>query len=282
MKKLCLVASIFLFVGCSHDAYDNAIKKGNDAVLDGEYEKAQVAYELALEEKPDDSKTKELYLKLVAFNKVKDLYKQQKWDETIREANDLLTKKSLPNYLKPELHTMITNATTKVNETNTAVNSTPNETTSKTDNSNGSNATTQPVKKNEVNSKNNGKAENTKLNLQKTYLAKLNDIEESLADLDSLYKSGVTADMAEAEGETLNRWDKALNEIYQLLINELPSSEASKLKAEEREWVKEKESIATKEAAEYKGGTFENVQYMDTSARLTKDRAYELVNTYMK
>ncbi|KQL39226.1 hypothetical protein AN960_09650 [Bacillus sp. FJAT-25509] len=281
MKKLSLVLATFLLVGCSNNAYDNAMKKANDALLDGEYDKAQVAYELALEEKPDDAKTKGIYVKLVKFNKVKDLFKQQNWDKTIKEGNELLNKKSLPNYLKTELTAMVNNATDKVDESKTVASTTTDETSSHTDDSNGSTDTTQLVQTNEQNSTETGEVENNKLNLQQTYLTKLNDIEASMTDLDSLYKSGITKDMVEAEGEKLNRWDTALNEIYQVLMRELPSSEASKLKVEERAWVKEKERIATNEAAEYKGGTFENVQYMNSLARLTKERAYELVNSYM-
>ncbi|MFB7142116.1 lysozyme inhibitor LprI family protein [Gottfriedia sp. NPDC056225] len=281
MKKLILVVVIFLLAGCSNEAYDKSLKKGNEALRKGEYDKAQVAYELALEEKPDDTNTKEIYIKLVEFNKVKDLYEQQKWDEAIKEGNDLLNEKSVPNYLRTELNTIINNSTANLKKSDTAVNTAPNNTTSKTDDSKGSTATNQPVEKNESKSTDKGNAEKNKVNLQKKYLTKLNKIDKSMSDLDYLYKKGITSELTQAETEKLNRWDKALNEIYQILMKMLPSSDASNLKGEERTWVKEKESIAKKEAAKYQGGTFENVQYLNSLGRLTKERAYKLVYTYM-
>lgn len=122
---------------------------------------------------------------------------------------------------------------------------------------------------------------NNKDNLQKNkYLEKLNKIESGLSDLDS-YKAGTTLDMKYAATEEYNRWDTALNEIYETLKNTLSSADMSKLEKEELEWISEKEKKAKEEADLYKGGTLEGVVHTTSLAKSTKDRCYKLVNDYM-
>ena len=53
MKKFIMSAFIFVafLAGCSNDeAYSNALQKGNDYITSEEYQKAESAFELALDE----------------------------------------------------------------------------------------------------------------------------------------------------------------------------------------------------------------------------------------
>ncbi len=114
------------------------------------------------------------------------------------------------------------------------------------------------------------------------YINKLNSTEEGMSDLDYLYKSGTNGELVEAEYTRLKRWDNMLNEIYSLLKTQLPESEMNELKSKQRSWIEYRDKTAENEASENIGGSLYNVVYNSSLARLTKERCYELVNTYMK
>ncbi len=113
------------------------------------------------------------------------------------------------------------------------------------------------------------------------YINKLNSVEEGMSDLDYLYENGVTAEMNEAEATKFGRWDDMLNEIYSLLKTQLTNSEMKELKNKQISWIEYRDATADREANEC-GGSMAGVQYNTTMARITKERCYELVNTYMK
>lgn len=114
------------------------------------------------------------------------------------------------------------------------------------------------------------------------YIQKLNNIEESLADLDYLYENGITSEMKEAESITYERWDDALNEIYGVLKTQLSTNEMDALRQEQRKWIIDRDNMAEADSLEFEGGTMESLQYVSTLAQMTKDRCYELVTIYMK
>lgn len=88
--------------------------------------------------------------------------------------------------------------------------------------------------------------------------------------------------MTAAAVQENERWDKALNEIYQVLKQQLPQAEMSKLKEEQRNWITLRDETAAKAAAKYEGGTAEGLEYAATLAGVTRDRCYKLVELYMK
>lgn len=114
------------------------------------------------------------------------------------------------------------------------------------------------------------------------YLAKLDAVEAGLSDLQEQYDSGVTASMREAASEEYERWDKALNEIYAALKQQLPESEMAELKEKQLEWITYRDETAKKASLEFEGGTMEPLEYVAVLGSVTKDRCYELVNIYMK
>jgi uncharacterized protein YecT (DUF1311 family) len=123
----------------------------------------------------------------------------------------------------------------------------------------------------------------TKVEVSKkqAYTDKLQAIKAGLKDLESYY-AGNTIEMKYAASEEYARWDAALNEIYGVLKTQLSTTEMSALEKEEVQWIKDKTIKAEKAAAEWAGGTGEQLQYTSSIARTTMDRCYELVNNYMK
>lgn len=113
------------------------------------------------------------------------------------------------------------------------------------------------------------------------YINKLNSVEEGMSDLEYLYENGVTAEMNEAEATKFARWDDMLNEIYSLLKTQLSESEIKELKNKQISWIEYRDKTADRESNEC-GGSMAGVQYNTTLGRVTKERCYELVNTYMK
>ena len=114
------------------------------------------------------------------------------------------------------------------------------------------------------------------------YINKLNSVEEGMSDLDYLYENGITVELIEAEGTKLKRWDDMLNEIYSLLKIQLTESEMKELKSKQLSWIEYRDTTANNEASEEGGGSLSTVVYYSSLARLTKERCYELVNTYME
>ncbi|CEP79999.1 lysozyme inhibitor LprI family protein [Paraclostridium sordellii] len=124
--------------------------------------------------------------------------------------------------------------------------------------------------------------ETVKHSYKNEYINKLNATEEGMSDLDYLYENGTTGEMGQAEATKLKRWDNMLNEIYSLLKTQLTQSEMNELRNKQRSWIEYRDKTAENEASENTGGTLYNVVYNGSLARLTKERCYELVNTYMK
>ncbi|TYS60673.1 DUF1311 domain-containing protein [Bacillus infantis] len=120
------------------------------------------------------------------------------------------------------------------------------------------------------------------LSTKSEYLQLLNGIERGLLDLESLYESGITSEMLEAESKAYKRWDDALNEIYGVLGEQLSSDEMNKLRKEQRRWIEFRDYTAETESLEFKGASMESLQYVSTQARLTKERCFELVQNHMQ
>lgn len=134
-------------------------------------------------------------------------------------------------------------------------------------------------KKNIVEKENNNKT--VQESKKQIYKKKLDDIQAGLKDLEDLY-AGNTIEMKSAASQEYERWDKALNEIYGVLKQQLSSDDMNKLKEEQIKWISDRDSKAKKDSLEYEGGTAEQLIYTSSLAQTTKERCYELVEKYMK
>lgn len=113
------------------------------------------------------------------------------------------------------------------------------------------------------------------------YLQELDRIDMALTKLENSYENGSTAALTAGETESLKRWDKALNEIYGVLKEQLPPEEMEQLRQKQREWIGFRDLEADEAAAEFAVGTMEGVARLTTQRQLTKERCYFLVNAYM-
>jgi uncharacterized protein YecT (DUF1311 family) len=114
--------------------------------------------------------------------------------------------------------------------------------------------------------------------MKSEYLAKLNKMEEDDKHAEA---KETTVGMEEQEQQRYEKWDKALNEIYGTLEEQLSKEEMDKLRDEQREWVQQRDAEAKKASLKYEGGTTESLEYAATQATLTKERAYYLVAHYL-
>ncbi|UHH08179.1 DUF1311 domain-containing protein [Bacillus subtilis] len=88
--------------------------------------------------------------------------------------------------------------------------------------------------------------------------------------------------MIEDYGYNYQMWDGLLNEIYGVLQKQLPASDMAALKVKQRQWMKDRDAAAQKRYDEEGGGSLSRVVQTEELAKQTKERCYELVNTYMK
>lgn len=118
---------------------------------------------------------------------------------------------------------------------------------------------------------------------RKEFIEKLDNIQKELDSLPEKKDSdaGITNAMRSFYGTSYDMYDKALNEIYALLKEQLSPETMQNLQSEQIKWIEKKEATATNEAEKYKGGSFEFVAYNSSLYGTTKNRCYELVNNYM-
>lgn len=115
------------------------------------------------------------------------------------------------------------------------------------------------------------------------FIEKLDNIQEEVDSLPIKKHSdaGATNAIRSYYGILYDMYDKELNEIYVLLKEQLSPETMQNLQNEQIKWIEEKESAANKAADQYKGKTLEFVEFNSSLYQSTKDRCYELVNTYM-
>ena len=120
---------------------------------------------------------------------------------------------------------------------------------------------------------------------KKDYINNLDNIENEILSSQE-YKNaatGVTSNMVVLTDKEYNEWGGALNQIYNLLKQQLPSDEMKKLNKEEAQWATQKENKAKKsEEAQGAGSQLGNIAYKASLAHTTQSRCYELVYRYMK
>ncbi|MFD1706081.1 lysozyme inhibitor LprI family protein [Siminovitchia sediminis] len=123
----------------------------------------------------------------------------------------------------------------------------------------------------------------TKVDGRTEFLEKLQNIQKELDALPEKKDSdkGITNAMKNYYGISYEKYDQALNDIYDFLQKELSPEKMNELKYKQINWIEEKENKANEERKNYEGGTFENVAYYISLYESTKERCYELVNEYM-
>lgn len=93
MRKL-FISGLFLLIilaGCSNDeAYNYALQKGLDYIASEEYQKAESAFELALDEKENDEKATALLDQTRYYQEVLQAIAEKEWDIVVEKANEII------------------------------------------------------------------------------------------------------------------------------------------------------------------------------------------------
>lgn len=141
------------------------------------------------------------------------------------------------------------------------------------------------TKKNNENVTNNSSKDNTQNTESKKqlYLGKLNNLDSEISTIlsDDKY-NGTTIDIREGLAIKFQKWDDTLNEIYGVLIEQLPEDEMDAIRKEQVEWISIRDTKADEAGKKHEGGTMQPIAYSDSLGESTKERCYELVNKYMK
>lgn len=320
MKKILLLGIIFiLLAACSENTYDKALEDAKFALANGEYEQALGLYELAHMENPDDSETKAMFEALMQLHDLNALAKKDDWANVILAIETLKGESKVPAQLDRQFQQLYEDATDLQNkqialegilkEADSLIAKKEfDRAQSLLDVQKADPSFARVVEKNEtaiislygqiekgieelgVQEKQKEVLAESSQDVEKLqtvgnqakYTDKLNQIEHSLKELDYLYVDGVTSKILEAEIETFEKWDDALNEIYGVLKTSLSASEMDSLRNEQRDWILYRDHEAEVAAAEFKGGTFEAVTLVSVKQQLTKDRCYTMVQTYME
>ncbi|MDM5228364.1 DUF1311 domain-containing protein [Cytobacillus sp. NJ13] len=118
------------------------------------------------------------------------------------------------------------------------------------------------------------------IGIKEIYMEKLNDIEKAATEIRQK-DDDTTLGMTKSEEVILAKWDQILNEIYQVLEKQLSTTEMEKLRVEQRKWIAYRDDTAKEAAKKYEGGTMESLEYIASQTGTTKERSYDLVESYM-
>lgn len=125
-------------------------------------------------------------------------------------------------------------------------------------------------------------APTAKVDNKDQWIKKLDGIKTSLTEFDEVLKNGTQIEMNEAYEEIFKRWDTGLNDVYGVLETQLSPKEMEQLREKQRSWIQYRDETAKEESLKYEGGSMQTLEYFAAKARLTEERCYELVNTYME
>lgn len=313
MKRRLITAIILgmtiLFVGCGNSVVKKSIEQAKTLIENKDYDKALLSLEMALDEDKENKEANKLYEIVDAYQNAKKAMEENNIEEakkildsineeyinySIKDDIDGL-KNEMENYDKKveEVNNHLTESEKLFNENkyvDCKVYLATNILGSQEEGIEDNKYATEEQKQKAlelVDKCEKAIAEEEEKNQQAKgtrdeYIQKLNAVEEGLSDLSYLYETGGTADLLEAEGQTLKRWDGMLNEIYNLLKVQLSKTEMDELTDKQISWIEYRDTTAQNEANYFEGGSLARVQHTATLARLTKERCYELVKTYMK
>lgn len=111
------------------------------------------------------------------------------------------------------------------------------------------------------------------------YLNRLNELDARL-EKEQGTSADTTNSMKAAAEQERKLWETELNRILDALEELLPEEEKQALFKAQKEWMRERESIAVESSKKKSGSTLEEVEYNVSLADTTRSRAYELAEQY--
>ncbi|MBP2242151.1 uncharacterized protein YecT (DUF1311 family) [Cytobacillus eiseniae] len=265
MKKILGLVLFSLFLtGCSNEVDSQPMDDVMVSLEEGNFDKALLSLEETIEEAPNNEEAVLLHEQIQAFNQVKTAVDDGELDEALNRSHELLKDENLNESIQAAVEQIIKDVEIEIADgikEHHAYNEGLAKEREEKEKAEGSKST-EKIQKDE-------------------FIKKLDAIEKSLAEFDPIFKNGTQIEMTEAQGEIYKRWDAILNEIYGELEKQLATSEMENLRIEQREWVASRDVKAKEAAAKYEGGSLASLEYVMTQTRLTKERCYELVETYL-
>ena len=138
----------------------------------------------------------------------------------------------------------------------------------------------EPAKQNDSEKKKNEKItikERKISNYKKTLEARMEKIEKKYQDL---IDNGTTDSMLSDTESLTNEWDRELNIVYNLVLDQLNSSEKEKVRIRQRQWLKSRDAKIKKaenDEENPKMGLFEAAR---TKLEMTKERTLKLAGIF--
>lgn len=116
---------------------------------------------------------------------------------------------------------------------------------------------------------------------QSYYKKRLQDLDiQILKSRESQEEPNVNSSARSAASNELKLWDSELNAIYNAILERLNRERSELLAAEQRAWMKDRDSLAMEAAKNSAGGSSESIEYTVSLIESTRLRAYELVEEY--
>lgn len=165
-----------------------------------------------------------------------------------------------------------------------ACNSTDNS-SSASENQSDNNDAAKVTKEDSADTKNNeqDKEEDTANSAKSTkeeYLKKLNETKREMEEQRNNPEDDSTFGLVLAETDRFDVWEDLLNEVYGILEKQLPADEMEQLKQEQQEW--RKQLLTTAKMTTPEGETKDPLERARDVNDFTEERAFELVEKYMK
>lgn len=255
----------------TNSTFTKAVEQGKLALADHNLSKALASFELAHQEKPDDSDVERYVDQLEKASNIKDLIVAKEYKIAVKKADKVMKDDFLLSSIQKEITAMKKEAQSKLAKSEKkekpVAQQTAPQTTTPAPKQETTKAPSEPVKIN---------------NSYATYMNKAAMVESTYTraayDIDGEAMDSF-GPMLKAFNESHKQWDKLLNEIYGTLKANLSTSDFNVLRDRQRQWIKERDNAAESafnDPADYAP----EIAYAVSLSSTTSSRCYELLELY--
>ncbi|HWI50073.1 MAG TPA: lysozyme inhibitor LprI family protein [Rummeliibacillus sp.] len=249
-----------------NSTYTKAVEQGKLALTDGDIDKALASFELALDEKPEDSQATNYVAQLKKTKEIEDLIDDKNYKKAMKQAEGLLDSTGILNSVSGQVENLRQEAKRKQDKAIATKKAKAKQTSS-------SNISTSQS------------PQQTKNNMYQVYSIRASSIvtnyDNPAASIDGTTQ-GSEDKMINAENARYAQWDALLNDIYGTLKTKLPASDFNNLRNYQRQWINGRDATADQASidAESMDSYTPKVSHAMSLAEVTKERCYELLNDY--
>lgn len=119
------------------------------------------------------------------------------------------------------------------------------------------------------------------LESQSYYKKRLQDLDNQIQkNRESQSEPNINSSARSVASNELKLWDSEMNSIYSTILERLNKKDSEVLVAEQRAWMKERDSLAMEAAKNSANGSSESIEYTISLIDSTRLRAYKLVEEY--